>query len=108
MIGRLRCACGARLWTTAKKVLTSHECPLARRRVPLVRASDALPVPPRMCPDCDRAAGHPGTCTGEVTRFAERNGRVDEWAFIGGVLRSPVGAMWGLALLILLWLSGCA
>ncbi len=25
-----------------------------------------------------------------------------------GIIKSPVGAMWGLALLVLLWLSGCA
>jgi hypothetical protein len=29
-------------------------------------------------------------------------------AILCSILRSPIGAMWGLALLVLLWLSGCA
>lgn len=47
---------------------------------------------------------------GELTPWPSRPGarRLTLGAFLGAVCTSPLGALFGLALLALLWLSGCA
>ncbi len=47
---------------------------------------------------------------GEFTPWQVEPGarRLTIGALAGAVFRSPLGALYGLALLVLLWLSGCA
>lgn len=94
----IKCRCGARLWATASKVITRHHCPLgarADRRLEETRA--------RVAARTTAAAIDPR----EFTAFAGPD-RPVFGPILRGIASSPIGAMWGLALLFLLWLSGCA
>lgn len=85
---------------------------------------DPRTVPCRT-PGCGRAA-HDGVCLtpvpggtrvslpygpGEFTAWpvtVGRPGQLTPWAFFRAVCTSPLGAFFGLALLVLCWLAGCA
>jgi len=85
--------------------------------------------PNQMCGTrgCSRPFAHPGICAGpsardllagakrapygpgEFTPYAPAGAdRVTLWTLAGAACSSPLGALFGLALLVLLWLSGCA
>lgn len=77
----IKCACGARLWATRARVITRHHCPPARLGNRLVACYEERQAEAVTAP----------TFNGIAASF---------WS-------SPVTAAGGLALLVLLWLSGC-